>query len=350
MLFSAVSLATAVLASTAMAATVPINATISQCSMAMDDKLPGFTPSNFEFSGTVRKYYVAAEEIEWDYAPTGWDNVLGVPMNESFRAQYWGYVPSNTSLGTKYKKAVYRGYTGSNFTDYTEQPDWQGIQGPPLRAEVGDMIEIMFMNKLSGHYANMHSMGMFYLKDSEGSLYYNFSESISPGDAVAPGSCYVYKWLVPDSSAPDPGYESKLWSYHAYISMYQDTDSGLVGPVITYNRGMMEKTMAENREFILLFGDNQESNSFFALENIQALDPSNYEEIANHTMPLTWPGMNFSFWDPQALQYLINPEVSTPLLPNFFPINGYIFANAPTFEMCLYDPVIWYIYDMGFDT
>jgi hypothetical protein len=32
----------------------------------------------FNFSGTIRRYYVAAEEIEWDYAPSGWDNWLGV--------------------------------------------------------------------------------------------------------------------------------------------------------------------------------------------------------------------------------------------------------------------------------
>jgi hypothetical protein len=31
-------------------------------------------------------------------------------------------------------------------------------------------------------------------------------------------------------------------------------------------------------------------------------------------------------------------------------INGYIFANNPAFEMCLNDPAIWYIMDMGFDT
>jgi FtsP/CotA-like multicopper oxidase with cupredoxin domain len=31
-------------------------------------------------------------------------------------------------------------------------------------------------------------------------------------------------------------------------------------------------------------------------------------------------------------------------------INGYIYANNPPFEMCANDNVIWYLYDMGFDT
>lgn len=48
------------------------------CTATLDGSLPEFTPSNFKFSGNVRRYYLAAEETEWDYAPTGWDNWLGV--------------------------------------------------------------------------------------------------------------------------------------------------------------------------------------------------------------------------------------------------------------------------------
>lgn len=44
----------------------------------MDGKLPSVLPLGFNYSGNVRRYYVAAEEVEWNYAPTGWDNWLGV--------------------------------------------------------------------------------------------------------------------------------------------------------------------------------------------------------------------------------------------------------------------------------
>jgi hypothetical protein len=46
----------------------------------MDGVLPQYTPPGFNFSGNVRKYYIAAEEVEWDYAPTGWDNWMGVRL------------------------------------------------------------------------------------------------------------------------------------------------------------------------------------------------------------------------------------------------------------------------------
>jgi len=44
----------------------------------MNGALPSATPPGFAFSGNVRQFYIAAEEIEWNYAPTGWDNWLGV--------------------------------------------------------------------------------------------------------------------------------------------------------------------------------------------------------------------------------------------------------------------------------
>jgi len=51
------------------------------------------------------------------------------------------------------------------------------------------------MNKMDTFYANIHSMGLFYTKESEGSIYYNGTGTMpSPGDAVAPGECFTYKW------------------------------------------------------------------------------------------------------------------------------------------------------------
>lgn len=51
---------------------------LQACADQLDGELPSPTPLNYQFSGNVRRYYVAAEEVEWDYAPTGWDNWLGV--------------------------------------------------------------------------------------------------------------------------------------------------------------------------------------------------------------------------------------------------------------------------------
>lgn len=59
------------------------SAVLASCSAAMDGQLPSPSPPGFNFSGNVRRYYIAAEEVEWDYAPTGWDNWLGVRWHTS---------------------------------------------------------------------------------------------------------------------------------------------------------------------------------------------------------------------------------------------------------------------------
>jgi hypothetical protein len=41
------------------------------CASQMDGKLPYYQPLGFNFSGNIRRYYVAAEVDTWDYAPTG---------------------------------------------------------------------------------------------------------------------------------------------------------------------------------------------------------------------------------------------------------------------------------------
>ena len=41
-------------------------------------KAPTVTPS-----GTIRLYYIAAVEVDWDYAPSGKDILEGVPLEKS---------------------------------------------------------------------------------------------------------------------------------------------------------------------------------------------------------------------------------------------------------------------------
>lgn len=42
-----------------------------ECKAGLNGELPYYVPTNFNFSGTVRRYFIAAEIETWDYAPTG---------------------------------------------------------------------------------------------------------------------------------------------------------------------------------------------------------------------------------------------------------------------------------------
>ena len=44
----------------------PDSAVLQSCAASMDGALPSPTPPGWNYSGVVRRYYVAAEEIEWD--------------------------------------------------------------------------------------------------------------------------------------------------------------------------------------------------------------------------------------------------------------------------------------------
>ena len=96
--------------------------------------------------GKVRTYYVAADEVEWDYAPHGIDHMTGKPF-EGFAKLHTERGPHR--IGTKYLKAVYREYTDETFQKLKERkPEDQclGIVGPVLHAEVGDTIKVLFKN------------------------------------------------------------------------------------------------------------------------------------------------------------------------------------------------------------
>lgn len=337
-----------------------IPTTYSTCSQSMNGALPASPPSDFSFSGNVRRYYVAAEQVTWDYAPTGWDNALGVPLEYSPRARYSGIIGSG-SLGTKWQKALYRGYTDASFSHLSTQPTWNGNNGPILRAEVGDMIEIMFVNKLPNIYASMHSMGLAYNKDNEGSLYPNNSQPgqnvvVAPGNSVAPGGCVVYKWLVNEGAAPTKGLPSHMWGYHSYISYEQDQNAGLTGNTIVYARGQMDSTMANYREFVLTYMQFVESFSSMSATNRAMFSKDNnmgavgQSSPDNQTMlpsPQATPG-NQSVWQPQVTNFMaaLN-QLSTQQAPTFSAHNGFIYANNPPYEVCVNDPTIWYVSAYG---
>lgn len=333
------------------------SASSQQCKPSINDALPDIIPTDFHYSGQIRRYYIAAEEETWDYFPSGWDNWLGVPLSVSPRARLAGYTAPGT-LGTKWQKALYRGYTDATFTTRTPQPATQGIQGPTLRAEVGDMIEILFINKLPQNYASMHSMGLAYSKVNEGSLYPNYTSPVKVdqtapvGDAVPPGQCAVYKWLINDGSAPTQGAASHMWAYHSYVTMDNDLNAGLVGPTIVYPRGQMNATMASHREFTLLYMNFDESVSFLSATNAQAAGISDKNATTSNLFPNILTSdqatySNYSIWHPQLTNLLSSSALTTTQAPTFMSLNGRSLANGVPFEMCQDDAVIWYVYSVG---
>src|SRR4029077_19872450 len=62
--------------------------------------------------GPVRTYYIAADEVEWDYTPSGKNVLFNRPFSE-MEAEMT--VSGPRRIGSKYRKAIYREYTDATF-------------------------------------------------------------------------------------------------------------------------------------------------------------------------------------------------------------------------------------------
>src|ERR1051325_6681919 len=88
---------------------------------------PGATPAapqakdeSGATGGRVRTYYVAAEEVDWDYAPLNVDMTTDAP-GKTFGGGAAAYTqPGPKHIGRIYRKAIYREYTDGTFT--TQKP------------------------------------------------------------------------------------------------------------------------------------------------------------------------------------------------------------------------------------
>ncbi len=232
----------------------------------------------------TRHYYIAAENVTWDYAPSGRDLIHG------------GVIPQPWTSQTRWTKTRYMEYTDATFSQRKPQPEWLGILGPVIRAEAGDAIVVDFLNRSQSPHS-MHPHGLRYDKDSEGAMY------IPPGRgaAVPPGGRFTYHWLADAGSAPGPGeLSSKVWWYHAHSDELKETNAGLLGPIIVTAKGKANADGSPkdvNREFVALF--------------------------------------------------MMFDELKGKGSGQFHSINGYIFGNLPGFVMKKDEKVRWYLLGMG---
>jgi FtsP/CotA-like multicopper oxidase with cupredoxin domain len=129
-----------------------------------------FAAAPAKTGGVVRTYYIAAEEVLWDFAPDDSNNVTGDAFTEDENV----FVQNGPSrIGDTYRKALYRAYTDATFQTPAALPPSEehlGMLGPVIRAEVGDTIKVVFRNNTSIP-ASIHPHGVFYTKGNEGAPY-----------------------------------------------------------------------------------------------------------------------------------------------------------------------------------
>ncbi len=182
----------------------------------------------------IRHYYIAAEDGVWDFAPSGKNLVHCDPGPAPCE------IPSPWTDSHAFPVTRYVQYKDASFGAPVAQPNWLGILGPIIRAEVGDSVQIRFCNRATSGSYGMHPHGFRYAKDSEGAHYFGANTGMPPGSGadVAPGACFDYTWIADDDSGPGSGDpSSKVWWYHSHIDEPAETNAGLLGPIIITRRG-----------------------------------------------------------------------------------------------------------------
>ena len=283
--------------------------------------------------GHTRTYYIAADDVMWDYVYTGVNAITGEPFQSLgvFANPTPGGKPIEKPVPTAYLKTLYREYTDNTFETLKRRPpEWEhlGFLGPLLRAEVGDTIKVVFRNNATHPHA-MHPHGVFYNKDSEGAPYQDGTSGADKADdAVPPGGTHTYTWEVPERAGPASGdTNSILWMYHSHTDEYRDPNSGLMGPIIVTARGQANPDGSPkdvDREFVVMFSQTHEEDSWHVEHNLP--------HIAAET--------------PLPMQPA--PYSSTGAYPYFvrFSINGYQYGNMPLRAITMHkgERVRWYLF------
>lgn len=279
--------------------------------------------TNEDAKGADRAYFIAADQVIWDYAPDGENRITAEPFGEDedvFVAH------REDRIGSRYVKCIYRGYRDDSFGTRLERPEseqYLGFLGPVIRAEVGDTVTVTFRNNCK-FPTSIHAHGVFYDKDSEGAPYADGTDrDAKADDEVAPGDTYTYRWEVPDRAGPGPmDGSSALWMYHSHTDPVGDVYAGLSGFLVVTARGEARPDGSPSdvdREVFSLFEVVDENSSPLLEDNIKqfttgAVDVANEEFVESNLM---------------------------------HSINGFVYGNGPTLSVREDEQVRWYLMAMG---
>ncbi|CAM4718286.1 coagulation factor VIII isoform X1 [Lepidochelys kempii] len=263
-------------------------------------------------------HYIAAEEVDWDYAP-----IMPTYLDRSYTSQFLEAGPQR--IGSKYKKVMFVEYGDGTFKNrkISDQRD-TGILGPVLKGEVGDQFTIVFKNLASRPY-NIYPHGLTSISS------YHPVKSSEDKDVkdipIEPGQSFKYSWKVTTEDGPagsDPRCLTHF--YYSSINPVRDTASGLIGPLLICSKESMDQRgnqmMSDETRFVL-FSVFDENHSWYLAENIQ--------------------------------RFCTDAAMVNPQDPEFYAsnvmhsINGYVFDNLHL-KLCLHQVVYWYVLSVGAQT
>ncbi|XP_054712431.1 LOW QUALITY PROTEIN: ferroxidase HEPHL1-like [Uloborus diversus] len=260
--------------------------------------------------GKLKEIFIASEEVEWNYAPSGFNFLSGTNLtDDSYSAPFFTKGPHR--IGGTYRKAVYREYTDATFTVKKNRgPDdiHLAIMGPTIRGEVGDVIKITFRNFASYPYS-IDTHGAYYLKN---------------GPTKTNETAVTFWTLLKQYGPSDLDQDCLPWRYFSDIDFRRDGYDGLNGIMLVCRNGTLDENGRQkniDREFSLIFSAVDENIAHYIDDNVLFYTEDPY---------------GVDFYDRQF--NLANRRYS---------INGRMYGNLEGLQMCKGDRVIWNILCVG---
>uniref|UniRef100_A0A671W8Q5 Coagulation factor VIII-like n=1 Tax=Sparus aurata TaxID=8175 RepID=A0A671W8Q5_SPAAU len=274
-------------------------------------------------SGEVRfrHYYIAAEEVTWDYGIRKPHQLLNP---REVRRGMRKFLPA-------YKKVVFRAYKDEDFRDPVDRGELQehlGIMGPFIRTEINNLLTVIFKNKASRPYS-FHLQGVYDRTQGAGMAQTTRPSAPLgvPGEPLAPGETRTYNWKITKKQGPtDSEFDCKTWAYYSTVDKERDLHSGLIGPLVICKPGTLltrQYTQPDVQEFSLLFHTFDETKSWYMEEN-----------LARYCAPPCQANTE----DPW---YHISNK--------FAAINGYVAETLPGLMVAQHQRVRWHLLNVGND-
>jgi FtsP/CotA-like multicopper oxidase with cupredoxin domain len=206
------------------------------------------TGNNIEIPTVIASTtYLQAEEVLWDYGPSGVDPVhLGHGVSMNFEghddAKVFMVPTPKAAIGRKYWKCIFRGYTDSNFSTKADFPAENGILGPVIRGAQGEVVKVVLKNTCTKD-VSLHAQAIISQP----------SQSIA-----APGKTVEFKWFLDQGPGVEDA-DSIALLYYSDAPMHTDTNSGLMGPLVVRKPGV---DLSGVREVFTLWSVMNEGESY----------------------------------------------------------------------------------------
>jgi Multicopper oxidase len=267
-------------------------------------------------------YYIAADEVEWEYAASGKNACSGDRFGDVENV-FMAAGPDRP--GSRYVKAKYNAYKDASFRGRESRGSTQfsGIVGPLLHVEVGDTVTVLFRNNLP-FAANLNIVGLQAVNTSLA----NF------GDGVAPGAEASYTWAVPDTSGPGPEDMSSVsYVYYSSVDPIAHAHAGLTGAISVAARGGLDRKTGIPKDVDivvpLLFNIFREDDSPFITQSLDKFATGNVSE---------------------ADLVLLRGDDGWVESNAMHSANGFMYCNNPLIEFPVGSTVRWVVFGYGSET